>query len=40
VLWRDLNDVNLWCSGWQQIVENDDDVIDHHLDLKSADVVE
>jgi hypothetical protein len=39
VLWSELNDVNLWCSGWQQIVENDDDVVDHHLG-KSDEVVE
>ena len=39
VLWRDLNDANLWCSGWQQIVEKEDDVVDHHL-VKSDEVVE
>jgi hypothetical protein len=39
VLWRDLNDVNLWCSGWQQIVENDNDLVDHHL-VKSDEIVE
>jgi hypothetical protein len=38
-LWRDLNDADHWCSGWQQIVENDDDVVNHH-DVKSGEAVE
>lgn len=40
VLWRDLNDAKHWCSGWQQIVENDDDVVNHQHDVKSAEAVE
>ena len=40
VLWRDLNDADNWRSGWQQIVENDDGVINHHHDVKSGEAVE
>jgi hypothetical protein len=39
-LWRDLNDADHWCSGWQQIVENDDDFVNHHHDVKSGEAVE
>jgi hypothetical protein len=39
-LWRDLNDADHWCSGWRQIVENDDDVVNHHHDVKSGEAVE
>ena len=40
VLWRDINDAKHWCSGWLQIVENDDDVVIRQYVVKSAEAVE
>jgi hypothetical protein len=40
VLWRDLNDADHWCSGWKQIVENDDEPVNYPHDVKSDEAVE